>query len=209
MSSGPSKPYERYEDEEYDNVGEESRLEYAGFWIRVIPSLIDSVIVMIVNTSINLITVMGANFISQEPFVQIGVAVGNFVINQVVGWLYEACLTSSELEATLGKRAFNLRVTDLNGKRISFARSTGRYFAKFLSGLTLGVGYIMAGFTEKKQALHDLMCETLVVKGSSLERFREDRDDDRDDDEDHDDDMPRIPSQPDERIRSEARDPKG
>jgi uncharacterized RDD family membrane protein YckC len=59
--------------------------------------------------------------------------------------------------------AIGIKVTDLNGNRISFGRATGRYFAKILSGMILMIGYIMAGFTEKKQALHDMIASCLVV----------------------------------------------
>jgi uncharacterized RDD family membrane protein YckC len=55
-------------------------------------------------------------------------------------------------------------VTDLQGNRISFARATGRHFAKYLSAFLLGIGFLMAAFTSKKQALHDFIAETLVVK---------------------------------------------
>jgi uncharacterized RDD family membrane protein YckC len=74
-------------------------------------------------------------------------------------------MTSSSKQGTLGKMVFRLRVTDLNGARISFARATGRFFAKILSGMILNIGYIMAGFTERKQALHDMIAGTLVVRG--------------------------------------------
>ena len=60
--------------------------------------------------------------------------------------------------------ALGLKVTDLQGKRISFARATGRHFAKLLSGMILLIGYIMAGLTERKQALHDMIAGTLVVR---------------------------------------------
>ena len=56
-------------------------------------------------------------------------------------------------------------MTDLDGDRISFGRASGRHFAKILSGCLLAIGYMMAGFTEKKQALHDMMAGTLVVRG--------------------------------------------
>jgi uncharacterized RDD family membrane protein YckC len=55
-------------------------------------------------------------------------------------------------------------VTDLNGNRISFGRATGRYFGKFISSLTLMIGYMMAGWTRRKQALHDIMAECLVLR---------------------------------------------
>ncbi len=86
----------------------------------------------------------------------------------VVGpWLYHAFLESSEWQATAGKKALGLVVTDLGGARISFARASGRHFAKLITGLIpLGVGYILAGVTEKKQALHDMIAGCLVLRKS-------------------------------------------
>jgi uncharacterized RDD family membrane protein YckC len=85
-------------------------------------------------------------------------------ISTVIHWLYWAGLESSVYQATLGKMALSLKVTDLNYDPISFARATGRYFAKFISALILCIGFMMAGWTARKQALHDLMAGTLVVK---------------------------------------------
>jgi uncharacterized RDD family membrane protein YckC len=83
----------------------------------------------------------------------------------VLQWLYYAWMESSEHQATLGKMALGLIVTDLDDRRVSFARATGRFFAKIISGLIpLAIGYIMAGFTEKKQALHDMIASTLVLR---------------------------------------------
>jgi uncharacterized RDD family membrane protein YckC len=77
-------------------------------------------------------------------------------------WLYEALMESSSYQATLGKMIFGMKVTDLYGNRISFERATGRHFAKWLSTMILGIGYIMVGLTERKQGLHDLLAGTLV-----------------------------------------------
>jgi len=84
------------------------------------------------------------------------------VFSALVSWIYEAALESSSYQATLGKMALGLKVTDLAGNRISFARATGRHFAKYVSGMIFFIGYIMAGFTERKQALHDMIAGTLV-----------------------------------------------
>ena len=95
-------------------------------------------------------------------------------------------------------------MTDLDGKRIGFGQATGRHFGKIISALPFGVGFIMAGFTEKKQALHDLMAGTLVVRrDSALSGRRSVRDDSdvRTADQDDMDDRPRLPDRPDERIR--------
>jgi len=82
----------------------------------------------------------------------------------VIGWLYFALMESSGRQGTLGKHLLGIRVTGLDGGRISFGRATGRYFGKILSGMILMVGYLMAGFTDRKQALHDMLAGTLVVR---------------------------------------------
>jgi uncharacterized RDD family membrane protein YckC len=72
-------------------------------------------------------------------------------------------MESSSFQATLGKRALGLRVMAINGEAASFGRASARYFAKILSSILL-IGYIMAAFTEKKQALHDRMAGCLVIR---------------------------------------------
>ncbi|HXI44099.1 MAG TPA: RDD family protein, partial [Bryobacteraceae bacterium] len=72
-------------------------------------------------------------------------------------------MESSHYQATLGKKALGIIVTDMNGNRISFARANGRFFGKWVSGMIMNIGYLMAAFTEKKQALHDLLAGCLVV----------------------------------------------
>jgi uncharacterized RDD family membrane protein YckC len=121
--------------------------QYAGFWMRFLAAVIDCVVL-----------VVGTGVLFVVSFGSLGVA------GFAVAWLYEAFLVSSEWQATLGKRVLNIVVTDMNGGRISFARATARHFAKYVSGFILFVGYIMAAFTERKQALHDLMAETLVIQ---------------------------------------------
>jgi uncharacterized RDD family membrane protein YckC len=73
-------------------------------------------------------------------------------------------MESSASGNTFGKRAVGIRVVDLQGQRISFGNATGRYFGKILSALIVLIGYFMAGFTARKQALHDMMAGTLVIK---------------------------------------------
>jgi len=86
-----------------------------------------------------------------------------WIIGVIINWLYWAVMESSSKQATLGKMALGIIVTDYEGKGISFGRATGRQFARIISALILLIGYIMAGFTEKKQALHDMIAECLVV----------------------------------------------
>ena len=79
-------------------------------------------------------------------------------------WLYKAGMESSALQASLGKLALGIKVTALDGERIGFARASGRFFAQLLSSIPLYIGYLMAGFTRRRQALHDLIAGTLVVR---------------------------------------------
>jgi uncharacterized RDD family membrane protein YckC len=95
----------------------------------------------------------------------IGFILGFFGIILVVSWLYYALSESSSWQATLGKKILNLKVTDMSGQPISFGRASGRYFAKIITGMIpLMIGYIMAGFTEKKQAIHDMIASCLVLR---------------------------------------------
>jgi len=120
---------------------------YAAFWERFVAQVIDAVILSVATG-----TVFTATFGA-------GMAIGFFA-----PWLYEAFMTSSEWQATVGKRVMSIVVTDLNGNRMSFARATGRHFAKYISVFLLGIGFVIAAFTAKKQALHDMIAETLVMK---------------------------------------------
>jgi uncharacterized RDD family membrane protein YckC len=132
--------------------------EYAGFWRRVAAALIDGLIVGIVSAPLTISTM-------SDTATQTGATSSPFYpIVTVAQWLYFALMESSSKQATLGKMAIGIRVTDLNGNRIGFGKATGRYFAKILSALILGIGFLMAAFTEKKQALHDMLAGTLVVK---------------------------------------------
>jgi uncharacterized RDD family membrane protein YckC len=143
--------------------------DYAGIWPRFVASFADGVLVLILASAIGFVVGMvvggaigGAGGNVQKHLETLRL-IGN-LIGLVTGWLYAALQESSEAQATPGKKMMGLRVTDLNGDRISFARATGRHFGKYLSLFTLFIGYIMAAFTTKKQALHDLMAGTVVVK---------------------------------------------
>ncbi|MEN8138384.1 MAG: RDD family protein [Bacteroidota bacterium] len=86
-----------------------------------------------------------------------------FSLTVVAGWLYSALLESSKHQATIGKVAMKLVVTDLEGKRISFGKATGRHFAKLLSSIFF-IGYLMALFTSRNQGLHDKLAGALIYK---------------------------------------------
>jgi uncharacterized RDD family membrane protein YckC len=79
-------------------------------------------------------------------------------------WLYDALLTSSSWQGTIGKRVLRLKVVDEAGNRIGFGRATGRFFAKILSSMFFCIGFIMIGLTERKTGLHDLLAGTRVLR---------------------------------------------
>lgn len=136
---------------------------FAGFWRRFVALIIDGVVTSIA-TSIIRYGILGAILRNTSSLGVAATASAVYLLVQVViGWLYYSFMESSKHQATLGKMALGIVVTDLYGERISFARATGRYFAKYLSSAILCIGYIMAGFTEKKQALHDMIAGTLVI----------------------------------------------
>lgn len=143
------------------------RPEYAGFWIRVAAYLIDSIVIQVA-TSILMFIFMGSLFLNPEsmenPDQMLGRVLPLYVILIVGSWLYYALMESSAQQGTLGKMAVGIKVTDMDGARISFGNATGRFFGKMISGLILGVGYLMVAFTDKKQGLHDMMAGTLVVQ---------------------------------------------
>lgn len=126
------------------------QLEYGGFWERFAAALIDGLILMIPNFAFNLI----------------GEGIGG-ALSLVVGWLYSATQESGEAQATIGKKAMGLVVIDAQtGGRLTFAQATGRHFGKYISIIILAIGFIMQAFTERRQALHDIMANTLVVKSN-------------------------------------------
>lgn len=137
---------------------------YAGFWKRFAAFLIDFLITFTVGFVIGFVSaivLLTASSLDSEAAAQVQV-ISN-LIGLVIGWLYYAVFEASALQATPGKMALGIIVTDLDGKRIGFLRATGRHFAKILSVLTLMIGYILAGLTERKQALHDMIAGCLVV----------------------------------------------
>jgi uncharacterized RDD family membrane protein YckC len=139
----------------------EQPLPYAGFGRRVGAFLVDMILVYAV------LFVAGAVWITQRSMggpAQNALLLLLYPAVFALGWLYWAGMESSSMQGTLGKRAFGVVVTDLAGRRVSFGRATGRYFGKMLSGMTFYMGFLMAAFTMKRQALHDMLAGTLVLR---------------------------------------------
>ncbi len=157
---------------------EKAPVIYAGFWLRFVAHLIDNLITGFVGFFIALPFIGGIVFsgISMDhlsdtdagTFIGIASILGSvlgLVLSSIaVGWLYFALMESSKNQATLGKMALNLKVTDMEGNPVSFGRASLRYFGKILSGMIMMIGYILAGLTEKKQALHDMIAGCLVIR---------------------------------------------
>ena len=151
---------------------------YAGFWLRVVAHLIDD---LLLGIGIGILVLIGVAMVGvdsirsmaesmkgddfQMPGTMISAIIFVSVASIVMVWLYNAAMESSKHQGTLGKMALGLIVTDLQGRPIGFGHATGRYFAKIITGLIpFGIGYAMAGFTEKKQALHDMIAGCLVLR---------------------------------------------
>jgi len=141
-----------------------ARVHYAGFWRRVGAYFIDGLIMSPVSWGISFLAiVIGASVAEDEDLgAGIGLLIGAILLI-VLAWIYFAAMESSSKQATLGKMALGIIVTDLKGHRISFGKATGRHFGKIVSGIILYIGFIMVAFTEKKQGLHDMMAGCLVV----------------------------------------------
>jgi uncharacterized RDD family membrane protein YckC len=147
---------------------------YGGFWIRFVAFIVDGIIVRI--AVFPFAAALGVMGLRHHPFVfsgrinpsdipaLLGAGIATFWIFAAINWLYDALLTSSAWQGTVGKKLLNLKVTDEAGHRISFARATGRHFAKYYLSTILLIGFIMAAFTDRKRALHDMLADTLVRK---------------------------------------------
>ncbi|HEV3482485.1 MAG TPA: RDD family protein [Candidatus Acidoferrales bacterium] len=147
---------------------------YAGFWFRAAAYFLDTstlgfVLGVTVLGPILRNNHVGSSFQDAWKFYtgDSPQATALLLLVQLASWLYFATFESSRWQATPGKKVLGLLVTDLEGKRLSFIRASGRYFGKIISSLLFGIGFVMAGFTEKKQALHDMMAGCLVVRAPS------------------------------------------
>jgi len=149
---------------------------YGGFWIRLLAHLIDHIILGVVAAPLFFITVLPSIIRiaqqadrDQEPSPEMIITIISSVFVYIalafVGqWLYEALLTSSSWQGTIGKKILRLKVVDEAGNRIGFGRATGRFFAKILSSMFMCIGFIMIAFTERKTGLHDMLAGTRVLR---------------------------------------------
>lgn len=153
-------------------------LLYAGFWLRLVAYIIDSLIIGFVLGVVVLILILSTGFAAfirdLETNPNVGVLFESSIFVGVLAliggwfvavWLYYALMESSRFQGTLGKMTLGLIVTDMQCRPVSFGRASGRFFARFITNLVpLFIGYIMAGFTAQKQALHDMIASCLVLR---------------------------------------------
>lgn len=146
-------------------------IAFAGFWLRFCAFIADLLIVGLVLGPITFKPLLNNVGPQASPKDILAFYTGGSrqalaiaLLVQLIYWLYYASLESSAWQASLGKKLFGLYVTDLEGKRISFARASGRHFGKLISQFILFFGYLLAGFTPKKQALHDMLAGCLVLR---------------------------------------------
>lgn len=147
-------------------------VHYAGFWRRLWAFLIDHAIVLLPLIGALYGIGLAEVLLSDDPLaaaaryldVASSLSIGFKPLYLGVLWLYYAAFESSARQATLGKRLLGLKVTDLMGGRIGFWRSAGRQLGKAVSTAMLGIGFVIAAFTARKQALHDLFARCLVIR---------------------------------------------
>lgn len=156
---------------------------YAGFWLRVVALFIDGIIVSILQWIViaPVLAAIGLGVASQAENPEMlteAESVGliatfiatmglTILVLSVLNILYFSLMESSKYQGTVGKIALGIKVTDLNGNKVDFGKALVRNLCKILSSFAFCIGYIMAGFTEKKQGLHDMIASCLVVKKSA------------------------------------------
>lgn len=153
---------------------------YAGFWLRFVAFIIDTIIVYVIQAFV-FVPFLGflglsiavrsqdyENMSDAEVVGLVGMIIATMgiaaLISSALGILYGAFMESSKYQATVGKLALGLRVTDIDGQKLDFVKALLRNLGKLLSTCIFLIGYLMAAFTEKSQALHDMLASTLVVK---------------------------------------------
>ncbi len=149
-------------------VAVDDSFENGGFFARAAAFIIDAIILIPIQAIVGAILggIMGA-MMGGVPQTEEGLLRFQLVIQVgvvIVVWLYYALQESGGHGATFGKRALGIAVTDLNGDGITFWRATARHFSKIVSGLICGIGYLFPFFTQRKQALHDIIAGCMIIK---------------------------------------------
>lgn len=137
-------------------------VRYGGFWRRFCAFWIDGILLWLAGSLLQV--GMGVDLFERD-FTDPRMVFSSF-LSMLMGWLYCALFESSARQATLGQMVIGIKVTDLQLRRVSFARATGRHFGQILSAVILLMGFVMIAFTEKKQGLHDMLAGCLVIRAA-------------------------------------------
>ena len=135
-------------------------LNYAGFWIRFAAYFIDYIVLSIFSWA--LMAMFGISAFLDPNNIDFSLLIGVYLVIFVIATLYYVLMESSATQGTLGKMAVGIKIGKENGERITPLNALGRLFSKIPSALILYIGFIMAGFDSKKQALHDKIAGTYV-----------------------------------------------
>ena len=137
---------------------------YAGFWIRVPAAIIDGVILFVISTSIDIMS--GSTFLQSIGVEESEWGTRDWVLlagDLLIDITYSVVLVT-KCGGTLGKLIFGLRVITADGKRLSYKHSLARALAQWVSTIPCGLGFVLAAFDSQKRALHDMMCDTRVIR---------------------------------------------
>jgi uncharacterized RDD family membrane protein YckC len=148
---------------------------YGGFWRRFCAKFIDGIIMGVVGIPVNMVLSLmllgSANYFSPQLDPNSPESLGAFVMFQGLSVLLNTGLGVAyclffvrRYQATPGKMAMGLKLLRADGSNLTVGRIIGRYFAEMISYIILLIGYIMAGFDQEKKALHDIICDTRVIK---------------------------------------------
>lgn len=155
-----------------EGTSQPGQLRYAGFWIRFAAKFIDGIILGVFSLIITAVTgfAMAGMVAGGEGTPNFGALMAFQGVNILLQTVVQCAFVTfflSRYSATPGKMATGLIVVRSDGSRLNAGRAFGRYFGEWLSGITLGIGYIMAAFDEEKRALHDRVCDTRVAYKAS------------------------------------------
>ncbi|WP_406656034.1 RDD family protein [Methanolobus sp. ZRKC2] len=137
-------------------------LPCVGFWRRFGALFIDGIILGIVSRIVLLVISPVIMYFFYDSFYLLFASFS--LLHLVIGITYFAGLESSSYQATFGKQFLSVKVTDLEGNRISFGKATARYFLKTITGAIFGIGYLAIIFSKKKQGLYDMAVGTAVIR---------------------------------------------
>lgn len=140
-------------------------IAYADFLPRVGAYLLDGLFCGVLGLILQVGLAMMFGLVSggEEGAMAAGSGLGS-LLTLLLTLFYFVGYETSDKQGTWGKQIVGIKVTDLHGRRISTGQAVGRFFAKIITNLTCGIGYLLPLFTDRKQTLHDLICGCLALK---------------------------------------------